>query len=219
MTATHAPQDILTIETRGVDGKMANASRRGIGKIAAAAIVVVMAAMVVGVGGFFGSQGPPERLSAQAIVSLQMASSSISQSYSVSSTTQSTCTNGEAVNGPAGSSAPPCGCALVDSNSNGSLYVSPDPKVGDSVCVEASLNDSARVTLSITNSAGGLVFSDTCVATQSPGALSPTGDSCATFWNTGNPDPQGNAIGPGSYHLVASGSSAAVQLEANFTLS
>ncbi len=194
------------------DDTMAMASRNGIGKIAAAVIVIAMVAIVVGAGGFFASQGPPVTLTPETIVSTSHPSSS-------ASATQSTCTAGATVTESIGQSGPPCGCVLVDSNSNGSLYVSPDPKVGDSVCVEASLDDSAQVSLSITNSAGSVVFSGVCVATGQTRAPAPTGDTCTAFWNTANPDPQGNAIEAGNYHLVASGSTSAVQLEANFTLS
>jgi hypothetical protein len=199
---------------------MAKASRRGTGKIAAAAIVVAMVAIVVGAGAFFGSQGPPERLSAQQIISLELASSSVSQTYSVSSTTQSTCGKGATAAETFGSSAPACGCVLADSNSNGSLYVSPNPKVGDNVCLEAHFDDSDQAYFSITNSTGSLVFSASCFASQPPETSGgPANESCLALWNTANPDPQGNAIGAGAYHLVATGPSAADSLEANFTLS
>jgi hypothetical protein len=199
---------------------MARASRRGVGKIAATAVVIVMVAMMVGVGGFFASQSPPERLSAQQIISLQLASSSVSQTQSVSSSAQSTCPAGATFAETIGSSAPACGCALVDSNSNGSLYVSPDPKVGDDVCVQAYFSDSGQAHFSITNSTGSLVFSASCVAGQAPGTSGgPADESCLAFWNTANPDPQGDAIGAGSYRLVATGASAADSLGANFTLS
>jgi len=199
---------------------MTKTSRSGIGRIGAAAVVVVMVAMVVGVGGFFASQGPPEKLSAQQIISMELASSSTRQYSSVSSTTESTCTAGATVSETIGPSAPPCGCVLVDSNSNGSLYASPDPKVGDNVCVEAYFSDSDQAHLSITNSTGSLVFSASCSASQAPATSgSPASDSCLALWNTANPDPQGKAIGAGAYHLVATGSSEADSLEANFTLS
>ena len=78
-----------------------------------------------------------------------------------------------------------------------------------------------EVYLSITNSTGSVVFSPApCVATGVTGAPAPTGDTCTAFWNTAKPDPQGNAIEPGTYHLVAGdyqGSPAV--LEANLTLS
>jgi len=201
---------------------MARALRRGVGKIAATVVVIAMVAMMVGVGGFFASQGPPERLSAQQIISLslQLASSSVSQSYSVSSTTQSTCAADATATETIGSSAPACGCVLVDSNSNGSLYVSPNPKVGDNVCVEAQFSDSDQANFSITNSTGSLVFTASCIASQAPDANGgPANESCLAFWNTANPDPQGNAIRAGSYRLVATGTSAADSLGANFTLS
>jgi hypothetical protein len=113
----------------------------------------------------------------------------------------------------------PCGCALADSNSYGSLYVSSDSRVGDYVCMRASLNDSPQVYLSIKDSAGSVVFSGSCVASGAPGAPSPTGDTCTAYWDTASPDPQGNTIGPGTYLLTASDYQGAVVLEANFTLS
>jgi hypothetical protein len=115
---------------------------------------------------------------------------------------------------------PPSGCALVASNSNGSLYASTDAEVGDSVCVAASLNNSSEVYLGIMNSTGGVVFSGSCVATASPGAPSPKGDTCTAYWNTASTSPQGKSIQPGVYLLVARDyEGVAAALEANFTLS
>jgi hypothetical protein len=199
---------------------MANASRRGIGKIAAVAIVVVMVAIVAGAGAFFGSQGPPERLSAQQIISLQLASSSVSQSYSVTSATQSTCAADATATETIGSFAPACGCVLVDSNTNGSLYVSPNPKVGDNVCVEAQFTDSDQAYFRITNSTGSSVFTASCIASQAPATSGgASSGACLALWNTANPDPEGNAIEAGAYRLVATGPSTTDSLEANFTLS
>lgn len=195
---------------------MTRASRSGIGKIAAAAVVLVMVAMVIGVGGFFGSQGPPEKLSAQQIISLELASSS---------TTQSTCAvpapesgNTTTITVTAGQF-PPCGCTLVDSNSNGSLYVSTNSEVGDDVCMTASLDNASGVSLSVTNSTGSVVFSTgACIASTPPGGPPPTGISCTAYWDTSKPDPQGNPIESGTYLLIASVGSAVV-LEAEFALS
>jgi len=199
---------------------MTRSPRRGIGKIAAAAVVVVMIALVVGVGGFFASQGPPEKQSAQQIISSELAASSTSQHSSVSSNAQSTCTAGATVTETTGPPAPPCGCALVDSNSIGSLYASPILKVGENVCLEAYFSDSEQAQISITNSTGSLVFSASCAASQAPATTgNPANESCLAFWNTSNPDPQGNAIGAGAYRLFATGSSADDSLEANLTLS
>jgi hypothetical protein len=194
---------------------MAKASRRGIGKIAAGAIVIVMVAMVVGVGGFFGSQGPPQRLSAQQIMSLELASSSTSQPACTISASGSG--NTSTITVTAGQF-PPCGCTLADSNSNGSLYVSTDAEVGGIVCMTASLDDSSGVSLSVTNSTGSVVFSTgTCIASALPGAPPSTGISCTAYWNTSKPDPQGNRVESGTYLLVARVGSAMV-LEAGFTL-
>jgi hypothetical protein len=199
---------------------MTGTSRKGIGKIGAAAIVVLMVAVVVGVGGFFASQGPPEKLSAQQIISSELAASSTSQYSPVSPATESTCTAGATATETIGPSPPPCGCALVDSSPDGSLYASPNPKVGDDVCLEAYFSDSDQAQFSITNSAGSLVFSASCLAGQAPATSgSPANESCLAFWNTSKPDPQGNAIGAGVYHLVATGSSGDESLEANLTIS
>jgi hypothetical protein len=73
---------------------------------------------------------------------------------------------------------PPCGCVLVDSNSNGSLYVSSNAKVGDNVCITASLNHSPQVNLSVENSTGSVVFSGTCITSKPQGAHSLTGVTC-----------------------------------------
>jgi hypothetical protein len=199
---------------------MARSSRGGIGKIAAVGMVIAMVAIVVGLGGFFASQGPPEKMTAQQIIASELAASSTSQYSSVSSTAQPTCTAGATVTELIDSSAPPCGCVLVDSNSNGSLYASPNPKVGDSVCLEAYFSDSDQAQFSITNSTGSLVFSASCLAGQAPATSgNPAKESCLAFWNTSNSDPQGNAIGAGVYHLVATSLSADDTLEANLTLS
>ncbi len=116
---------------------------------------------------------------------------------------------------------PPCDCALVQSNSNGSLFVSTNARVGDNVCLTASLNNSATVYLAVENSAGKLVYSPgMCAATGRPGAPPPTGDTCTAYWDTTRPDTQGNPIGPGTYHLIASSyEGAPISLQANFTLS
>lgn len=180
-------------------------SRTGIGKVAALVVVVVMALVVVGVGGFFASQGPPVTLTPETVA------------LSQTSSTQSTCAAGETVVGNLTASGPQCGCVLVVSNSNGSLYLSPNPKAGGIVCMQANLTDSAQVALKVTDSAGGTVFSDQCVTTQ--GGVLSSGDTCLTLWNTASPDLEGKAVEPGAYLLVATGASGAVQLEANFTLS
>jgi hypothetical protein len=109
---------------------------------------------------------------------------------------------------------------LEDSNSNGSLYVSSNAEVGDSMCMTASLNDSPQVHLSIINSSGNVMFSGSCVATPPPGAPPPTGDTCTAYWDTASPDPQGNPIEPGAYRLTVSDFEGSPEvLETNFTLS
>ncbi len=135
-------------------------------------------------------------------------------------TAQSTCTAGVTatvtITVSVGQSSPPCGCMLVDSNSSGSLYVSPNPKVGDNVCLQATLNHSMQVFLKITNTAGSVVFSTQCAATGGAGPSSR--DTCLSLWDTTRPDPQGNPIEAGRYHIVAGGDSAVVSLEANLML-
>jgi hypothetical protein len=132
------------------------------------------------------------------------------------SNTQSTCSVTGAITMVPGDPTPPCGCALVVSNSIGSLWASRNPKVGDTVCIMATLNGSTRVSLGITDSAGVVMLSAQCVALQRGG---PTfGASCMSLWDTARPDPQGNAIEAGTFLLVASGSLGAVPLEANITL-
>jgi hypothetical protein len=207
---------------------MTKTSRKGIGKIATAATVIAMIVIVVGVGTFFGSQGPPVTDSPPTTFTASQTSSSISatnQTSSSSSTTQSTCTVPNSGSGnvtiTVTAEFPPCGCTLVDSNANGSLYVSSNAKVGDNVCISASLDNSASVYLSVMNPDGSVVFSaGTCVASPPPGASPPTGDSCTAYWNTANPGSQVNPIKPGTYLLAASDyEGSAIAIEANFTLS
>ncbi|MGH9918799.1 MAG: hypothetical protein ACRD6W_08035, partial [Nitrososphaerales archaeon] len=100
------------------------------------------------------------------------------------------------------------------------LYASPNPKVGDDVCLEAYFGDSDQAQISITNSTGSLVFSASCTASQASATTgNPANEACLAFWNTSNPDPQGNAVGAGAYRLLATGPSAEDSLEANLTLS
>jgi len=142
------------------------------------------------------------------------------QTSTLQPTTLSTCLPGGTITGGVDQSSPPCGCVLVDSNSDGSLYVSPDSKVGDNVCVQATLIASMQVFLTVTDSAGSVAFSVACAATGGTGGTGPvSSDTCLALWNTAEPDPQGNTVLAGTYHLVAGGSQGAVALEANFTLS
>lgn len=122
---------------------------------------------------------------------------------------------------------PGCDCALVASNSQGMLYVSTNAKVGDDVCLAASLYDSDTVAFTITNSTGSLVLQTApCIALGAPGTPSPTGDSCETDWNTAAPGESGGvvtvgmgAVTAGNYSLAAGdGTGSASVLEANFTL-
>jgi hypothetical protein len=194
----------------------AKSQRPAIGRavIALGAVAIIVVAAVA----YFSLTSPGGSTATQTPTPSTGASHSATQSA-----TQSTCTvpsSGNVTVTVTAGQFPPCGCSLVDSNSNGSLYVSTSAKVGDNVCITASLNNSPQVNLSVKNSIGVVLFSGTCVASQPPGASPPTGDTCTAYWNTANPDPRGNPIEPGTYLLVASDyqSSPAV-LEANLTLS
>jgi len=106
---------------------------------------------------------------------------------------------------------PPCACALVDSNSNGTLYVSTNAVVGDDVCVAASMSASPTVFFKVIGPTGVFLPTVGCVNSAF------TAVSCETFWDTAHPDPRGNQIQPGDYELIATGDSQS--LRANFTLS
>jgi len=122
---------------------------------------------------------------------------------------------------------PSCDCALVASNSQGMLYVSTDAKVGDDVCLAASVNGSDTVGFTITNSTGNVVFQSIgCVSSGGIGASPPTGVSCETDWDTAAPGESGGvvtvgtgAITAGTYTLAATyGLGSPAVLQANFTL-
>lgn len=191
--------------------------------LVAVAIIVVAAAAFFSMTPMINPGGPAAGISTSS--STETTQTPTSTTGSSRSTAQSSCTvhasgGGNITVTVTAGQFPPCGCALVDSNSNGSLYVSTNSKVGDIVCITAALNNSPQVYLSITNSAGGVVFSGSCVASQLPGAPSPKGDTCAAYWDTSKPDLQGNPIEPGTYHLIASDyEGSPVVLETNFTLS
>jgi hypothetical protein len=106
---------------------------------------------------------------------------------------------------------PGCACALVDSNSNGTLYVSTNAVVGDDVCIAASMSKSTVVSFEVVGPTGVFLSTPGCV--NSAG----TAVSCSDFWDTAQPDPRGNQIQPGDYELIATGDSQS--LRANFTLS
>jgi len=139
---------------------------------------------------------------------------------STRSTSQSTCTSppGKAGNATVAITEtagqwPPCSCALVDSNSNGTLYVSTNAVVGDDVCIAASMTESPIVSFEVIGPAG--------VYLSTPGCMNSafTAVSCEADWDTAQPDPRGNPIQPGSYELIASdGEGSRAVLEANFTL-
>jgi hypothetical protein len=122
---------------------------------------------------------------------------------------------------------PGCDCALVASNSQGALYVSTNAKVGDDVCLAASLNGSDIAAFTITNSTGSVVLQTIgCVSSGGLGASPSNGISCETDWDTAAPTESGGAIavgtGPvttGTYTLAATeGQGSPAVLQANFTL-
>jgi hypothetical protein len=106
---------------------------------------------------------------------------------------------------------PPCSCALVDSNSNGTLYVSTNAVVGDDVCIAASMSASPIVSFKVIGPTGG-VFLSTAGCVNSAG----TPVSCAASWNTAQLYPGRGQVQPGDYELIATGDSQS--LRANFTL-
>jgi hypothetical protein len=103
-----------------------------------------------------------------------------------------------------------CACALVDSNSNGTLYVSTNAVVGDDVCIAASMSASPIVSFEVVGPTGTVFSTPGCV--NSAG----TAVSCATSWNTAQLYPGGSQVQPGNYELIATGDSQS--LRANFTL-
>jgi hypothetical protein len=107
---------------------------------------------------------------------------------------------------------PPCSCTLVDSNSNGTLYVSTNAVVGDDVCIAASMSASPIVSFKVIGPTGGVFL-------PTPGCVNSAGTavSCATSWNTAQLYPGGGQVQPGDYELVATGD--LQSLRANFTLS
>ena len=107
---------------------------------------------------------------------------------------------------------PPCSCALVDSNSNGTLYVSTNAVVGDDVCIAASMSASPIVSFKVLGPTGGVFLPGGGCVNSSGTAV-----SCATSWNTAQLYPGGSEVQPGDYELIATGDSQS--LRANFTLS
>lgn len=122
---------------------------------------------------------------------------------------------------------PGCGCMLVASNSDGTLYVTTNAVVGDNVCLAASLYYSDSVGFTITNSTGSVVLETAaCVSSGGLDSSSSTGVSCESDWNTAAPGESGGvakvgtgAVTAGIYTLAATGNTGSpVILEANFTL-
>ena len=99
----------------------------------------------------------------------------------------------------------------MDSNSNGTLYVSTNAVVGDDVCIAASMSKSPIVSFEVIGPTGVFLSTPGCHNSAF------TAVSCEAFWDTAQPDPRGNPIQPGDYELIATGDSQS--LRANFTLS
>ena len=104
-----------------------------------------------------------------------------------------------------------CGFSRVDSNSNGTLYVSTNAVVGDDVCIAASMSKSTIVSFEVIGPTGVFLSTPGCINSAF------TAVSCEASWNTARPDPRGNTIQPGDYELIATGD--LQSLRANFTLS
>lgn len=104
---------------------------------------------------------------------------------------------------------PGCACALVDSNANGTLYVSTNAAVGDDVCIAASMSKSTVVSFEVIGPTGVFFSTPGCVNSAF------TAVSCEAYWDTAQTY-GGNQIQPGDYELIATGDSQS--LRANFTL-
>jgi hypothetical protein len=191
--------------------------KSGIGRMTLSLAIVV--ALAIGAVAYFG-YGSLDSKPGSSSTSSAMSVSSTSRSPTASetalaiTTTESTCSDGNIVEGM-GISWPPCGCVLVNSTSIGALYLQPDPSVGDYVCLAAAMNGTQPVSLTVLNSNGTAVFSEHCVATGGISGSAVAGDSCVALWNTTKPDSDGKGVTPGNYELVATGNG---DITANFTL-
>jgi hypothetical protein len=174
----------------------------------ALAVIVVPIVIVVAVAGFLAIEGSTPRTTVACIPE---------QGCNDVTTSQSTCapSPGEVGNATVtitetAGQWPPCSCALVDSNSNGTLYVSTNAFVGDDVCIAASMSASPTVSFEFIGPAGVFLSTPGCINSAF------TAVSCEASWDTAQPDPRGNQIQPGVYELVATGESQS--LRANFLL-
>jgi hypothetical protein len=200
-----------------VQERCAMGEKSGIGRMTLPfGIIVLLAIGAVAYLGYGAFDSKPGSSSASSAISVSSASQSPTPSKTTMSitTTESTCANGNILEGT-GISWPPCGCGLVNSTSVGALYLQPNPSVGDYICLAAAMNDTQTVGLTVLNSNGTAVFSGQCVATGGASGAAVAGDSCVALWDTTKPDSAGNAIAPGSYELVATGNG---DITANFTL-
>ena len=196
--------------------------RSGIGRMTLPLVIVALLAIgavaYLGYGSLYLKLGSSPASSAMSVSSSSSLSSSQSTTLSETTmpitTTESTCANGNVLEGT-GISWPPCGCVLVNSTSVGALYLQPDPSVGDYICVAAAMNGTQTVGLTVLNSSGAAVFSGVCVATGGISGSAVAGDSCVALWDTTKPDSAGDTVTPGNYELVATGNG---DITANFTL-
>ena len=120
-----------------------------------------------------------------------------------------------------GQSGPQCGCEFATQNSNGTLYVSPAPRVGDYVCLQANTIAPVQVVFKVMDSGGSVVFSSSnyCVDYARTRLPDQTFFSCTALWDTSKPNLQRSLIQPGIYHLVAANAAGAALIEASLTLS
>lgn len=185
------------------------------GMILSLAIIAILAIGAVAYLGYGSLDSKPGSSSISSAISVSTSQSPTPSETTMSiTTTESTCADGNIVEGMA-ISWPPCGCVLVNSTSIGALYLQPNPSVGNYVCLAAAMNDTQTVSLTVLNSNGTAVFSGVCAATGGAPGSAVAGDSCVALWDTTKPDSAGDAITPGSYELVATGSG---DITANFTL-
>lgn len=177
--------------------------KRGLGaQVAVFAIVVVCVVAAIGV---------------VSLTQSEATSASSSETHSATSTVEATtCAPPPGESGNAtvtitqtAGQWPGCACALVDSNANGTLYVSTNAVVGDDVCVAASMSKSTVVSFEVIGPTGVFFSTPGCVNSAF------TAVSCEAYWDTAQTY-GGNQIQPGDYELIATGDSQS--LRANFTL-
>lgn len=115
-------------------------------------------------------------------------------------------TGGTAV---AGGTGPPCGCQAAGevSGQRGNVtlrvYLTPDPHIGDEVCLFASVVGGSRtsfIEFTVTNSTGGIYLQIPCILASAQGGGDGRLASCQATWNT-NQSYQGKEPVGGVYRL------------------